>query len=230
MGRRRRRPRASHSHIRLILGQTHYWLTATFRTPRAVVFSLIFPALLLVLFSSIFVAGDDTAKLSGGEQVTAKAYFTAGMLAYAITLSSFVLGTATMCVLGIGLTAAVDSAEAASSIGPLRGHPLLHLRDLRPGRPAPGLARGARARLPPLPLGRRTRARARPRRRHWARGRQRRRPGGLGPGRRGSGAALLPVGAADSACPDRGTPLGASLPGPAVRVAFRHSDSYGPVF
>jgi len=176
--------------IGLILRQTRYWLTATFRTPRAVVFSLIFPALLLVMFNSIFVGGDDTAKLAGGEEIEAKAYFTAGMLAYAIMLTSFtqllmvlttqresgelkryrgtpapawtfiasfamrsvvlvammtvvllgiahfaydvpisadgavglvvyiVLGTATMCSLGIGLTAVVDSAEAASSIGP----------------------------------------------------------------------------------------------------------------
>jgi ABC-2 type transport system permease protein len=176
--------------LRIIAVQARYWLTSTFRTPRAVIFTLVFPALLLVMFNSIFVGGNETADLSGGLKVAAHAYFTAGMLAYAIILTSFTqmlialttqrergelkryrgtpvpswtfivslalrsvtlvalmtvvllgiahfaydvrisadgavglavyiaLGTATMCSLGIGLTALIDSEDAASSVGP----------------------------------------------------------------------------------------------------------------
>jgi len=174
----------------IVLGQTRYWLKSTFRTPRALIFSMFFPVLLLVMFNSIFIQNSDTAKLSGGVVIAAKAYFTAGMLAYAITLSSYttllinittqresgelkryrgtpvpswtfivsfalrsvalvaimtalllgiahfaynvpisadgalglvvyvLLGTTTLCALGIGLTAWMDSTDAASSIGP----------------------------------------------------------------------------------------------------------------
>jgi ABC-2 type transport system permease protein len=180
---------ATVSDLAIVLGQTRYWLKATFRTPRAVVFSLIFPVLLLVMFNSIFVSSSDTTDIQGAT-VGAKAYFTAGMLAYAIMLSSFTtmlmslttlresgelkryrgtpvpawtfiasfalrsvalvammtaillsiahfaydvaipadgavgiavyvsLGTATMCALGIAVSAVVDSVDSASSIGP----------------------------------------------------------------------------------------------------------------
>jgi ABC-2 type transport system permease protein len=176
--------------LRIVLIQTGYWLKVMLRTPRAVVFSLIFPVILLVLFNSIFLSGSDTAKLSDGAVIAAQAYFTAGMMAYSIMLSSYtsllmaittqresgelkryrgtpvpawtfivsfalrsvvlvttmsalllaiahfaydvpipadgaigivvyvVLGTVTMCSLGIGLTAVIDSTEAAASIGP----------------------------------------------------------------------------------------------------------------
>jgi ABC-2 type transport system permease protein len=176
--------------VAIVLGQTRYWLLATFRTPRVVIFSLIFPVILMVLFNSIFTTDTDTAKLSDNVKVAAHAYFTAGMLAYAIMLSAFTsllitittrresgelkryrgtpvpawtfiasfalrsvalvagvtvvlltvshfaydvpisadaavglavyvaLGTATMCALGIGLSAVVDSEDAASSVGP----------------------------------------------------------------------------------------------------------------
>lgn len=178
------------SDVAIVGRQTRYWLTATLRNPRAMVFSLIFPVVLLVLFNSIFVSGSDTVQLSGDEQVAASAYFTAGMLAYAAMFSSFtqmlisvttqresgelkryrgtpvpawtfivscalrsvalvavmtvlmlaianlaygvalpaaaivgvavyaLLGTATMCALGIASTSAVDTVDAASSIGP----------------------------------------------------------------------------------------------------------------
>jgi ABC-2 type transport system permease protein len=178
------------SDLRIVAIQTAYWLKATLRNPRAVIFSLLFPAVLLVLFNSIFIAGNDSVRLTGDQEVAAQAYFTAGMLAYSIMLSAFtsllmalttqresgelkryrgtpvpawtfiasfalrsvalvatmtvlllaiahfaydvsisadgalglavyvILGTATMCSLGIGFTVLVDSADAASSIGP----------------------------------------------------------------------------------------------------------------
>ena len=69
--------------------QTRYWLKATLRNPRAVVFTLVFPVILLVMFNSIFIEGSDSVDLSAGEKVAGSAYFTAGMLAYATMLSSF---------------------------------------------------------------------------------------------------------------------------------------------
>jgi ABC-2 type transport system permease protein len=176
--------------LRIVATQARYWVTSTFRTPRAVVFTLVFPVLLLVMFNSIFVGSNDTIDLSGGVKIGAHAYFTAGMLSYAILLTAFTqllialtlqrergelkryrgtpvpswtfiaslamrsvalvalmsavllgiahfaydvpisgdgaiglvvyiaLGTAAMCSLGIGLTAIVDSEDAASSVGP----------------------------------------------------------------------------------------------------------------
>jgi ABC-2 type transport system permease protein len=178
------------SDIAIVGLQTRYWLKATFRNPRAVVFTLVFPVILLVMFNSIFIKGSDSVDLSPTEQVAGSAYFTAGMLAYATMLSSFtqmlislttqresgelkryrgtpvpawtfivsfalrsvtlvalmtaimlgiahfaydvtvpaagvpslivyvLLGTATMCSLGIALTSVVDSVDAASSVGP----------------------------------------------------------------------------------------------------------------
>jgi ABC-2 type transport system permease protein len=179
------------SDVAIIAVQTRYWITTTLRTPRAVIFSLLFPIILLVLFNSIFAGGSDqTTTLTTGERVDASAYFTAGLLAYAITLSAYtsmlvslvtqreagelkryrgtpvpswtfivslalravvlvgvmsvimialahfaydvplpagsiggiavyvVLGTATMCAIGIGVSSVVDSVDAASSIGP----------------------------------------------------------------------------------------------------------------
>jgi ABC-2 type transport system permease protein len=75
--------------LRLVLVQARYALLATARTPRVVVFGVIFPLILVVLFNSIFSSGDDqTVNFSGGT-LDAEAYFTAGIVAYAIMLASF---------------------------------------------------------------------------------------------------------------------------------------------
>ncbi|MFI6444475.1 ABC transporter permease [Kitasatospora sp. NPDC050543] len=75
--------------LRVLLTQTRYSLTSTLRTSRAVVFGIVFPVFLLVLFNSAFTSGaDSTIEFAGGTMST-KAYFTAGMAAYAITMQSF---------------------------------------------------------------------------------------------------------------------------------------------
>jgi ABC-type multidrug transport system permease subunit len=174
----------------LVATQTRYSLVALFRTPRAVIFGVIFPPLLVVIFNSIFAkSGGAQVVHFNGTTLSFQSYFTAGIMAYAITLSSFstlaitlttqrengqlkryrgtpvpawtfiaalvarsiavtcltvaatfaagaaygasisgagvvglvvyaVLGTATMCALGIGLTALTPTAEAASAIAP----------------------------------------------------------------------------------------------------------------
>jgi ABC-2 type transport system permease protein len=76
------------SDLRLLLLQTRYAIVSTSRNPRAVVFSLAFPVILLVLFNSIFISGDDTTK-AAGHTVSGSAYFTAGMVAYSLGLICF---------------------------------------------------------------------------------------------------------------------------------------------
>ena len=52
------------------------------------VFGLVFPVVLLVMFNSVFVRGNDTVMLDG-VGVDAHAYFTGAMVAYAILLAAF---------------------------------------------------------------------------------------------------------------------------------------------
>jgi ABC-2 type transport system permease protein len=74
--------------LRLVLVQTRAQLASIARNRRAVVITLVIPVMLLVLFNSIFVGGDDTVDLMGAK-VTAPAYFTGGMVAYAVVGSAF---------------------------------------------------------------------------------------------------------------------------------------------
>jgi ABC-2 type transport system permease protein len=74
--------------MRLVFTQTRYQLTSLARNRRALIFIVVFPVLLLVMFNSIFVSGSDSTELDG-VRVSAQAYFTGGMLAYAIMLSAF---------------------------------------------------------------------------------------------------------------------------------------------
>lgn len=176
------------SELAVVLSQTRYSLISLRRNKRAWIFTVIFPVILLVLFAGVF--GSDDTTTVGGTQVSLDAYFTAGMMAYALTGACFttlaitltsqresgllkrfrgtpipswtfivsqilrslvlvvimvvvlglvahfaygvdfpidtfgalvlylVLGTATMCTLGIALTAVTPSAEAASAIAP----------------------------------------------------------------------------------------------------------------
>lgn len=89
--------------LRLVLTQTRYQLLSVMRNRRAVVFSVVFPVVLLVLFNSIFAGETDTIEVAG-TKVTAEAYFTGGMLAYAILLSAFT-------TLAIGLTTQRESGQ-----------------------------------------------------------------------------------------------------------------------
>jgi ABC-2 type transport system permease protein len=75
--------------VRLVLVQARYALLTIARTPRVVVFGIVFPVILLVLFNSIFSSGGDPTVKFGGGTIDAQAYFTAGIAAYAIMLASF---------------------------------------------------------------------------------------------------------------------------------------------
>jgi ABC-2 type transport system permease protein len=98
--------------VHLVAVQTRFQLIGLARNRRAVVLGLVFPVVLLVMFNSVFVRGDDTVDLAGAT-VTAHAYFTAAMLAYAILGSAF-------SQLAIGLVGQRESGQLKR----LRGTPV----------------------------------------------------------------------------------------------------------
>lgn len=170
------------------LSQTRYALVSLSRNKRAVLFTVLLPVFLLVLFAAVW--GSDDVTVVRGVNIDLDAYYTAGIIAYAITAASFttlaiglttmretgilkrlrgtpipswtfvvaqilrslvlvvlmvvllglvarlafgvdfgagtigalivyiLLGTATMCTLGMALTAVTTSAEAAATIAP----------------------------------------------------------------------------------------------------------------
>jgi ABC-2 type transport system permease protein len=99
--------------LRLVLTQARFALLVGFRDPRAVVFGIAFPVVLLVMFNSIFVSGSsDTVHIAGGT-ISADAYFTAAISAYAIGLSTFT-------TLVVGLTTQRETGQLKR----LRGTPM----------------------------------------------------------------------------------------------------------
>lgn len=99
--------------LRLALTQARYALLTTFRNSRTVVFQMAFPVILLILFDSVFTKGSDETVTFGGGTITASAYFTAGLAAYAVALSTFTN-------LAIGLTMQRESGQLKR----LRGTPM----------------------------------------------------------------------------------------------------------
>jgi ABC-2 type transport system permease protein len=75
--------------LRVLATQTKFAVITTLRTQRVVVFSIVFPVVLLVLFNSIFTHGSNRTTHFSGGLITTAAYFTAGMAAYAIMLQTF---------------------------------------------------------------------------------------------------------------------------------------------
>jgi ABC-2 type transport system permease protein len=75
---------------RIVIAQARTAITVALRTPRALVFTIAFPIVMLVLFNSIFIhSGDNTTTLPNNLQLDASAYFTAGIVAYSVALSTF---------------------------------------------------------------------------------------------------------------------------------------------
>ena len=99
--------------VRLALTQARYALLTAFRNPRTVVFQMAFPVILLILFNSIFTKGSDETVTFAGGTITASAYFTAGLAAYATALSTFTN-------LAIGLTMQRETGQLKR----LRGTPM----------------------------------------------------------------------------------------------------------
>lgn len=72
-----------------VTAQARAAIVVALRTPRGLVFTLAFPLVMLVLFNSIFVNGSESATLPGDLKLSAQAYFTAGIIAYSVALSTF---------------------------------------------------------------------------------------------------------------------------------------------
>lgn len=98
---------------RLVLSQTRVAILVALRTPRGLVFTLAFPLILLVLFNSIFISGNQTATLPNNLKLSAQAYFTAGIIAYAVALSTFTT-----------LTVSLTTARERGQLKRLRGTPM----------------------------------------------------------------------------------------------------------
>ena len=74
----------------IVLNQARMAILVAMRTPRTVIFTAAFPLILLVLFNSIFNhGGKQTTTLPSDARISAEAYFTAGIIAYAVALSTF---------------------------------------------------------------------------------------------------------------------------------------------
>lgn len=91
---------------------TLYGLKGLTRNSRILIFTIIFPVVLLVLFASVFGDDGDAIRI-GDARIPSDAYFTAGITAYAIMMSSF-------STLAIGLTSQRESGQLKR----LRGTPL----------------------------------------------------------------------------------------------------------
>jgi ABC-2 type transport system permease protein len=72
----------------LLLRQTAFLLAGFRRDPRAMMFSVAMPVVLLVLFGSV-IGGDTQTTKVGGFPIPIDAYFTAGIAAYSIMLIGF---------------------------------------------------------------------------------------------------------------------------------------------
>jgi ABC-2 type transport system permease protein len=101
------------SDVSLVVTQTRYGFKTLFRTPRVLVFSVLFPVLLLVLFCSIFTTGKNATVEFHGHMVDTATYFTAGIMAYAVMTSAF-------STLAVAITARRERGELKR----LRGTPL----------------------------------------------------------------------------------------------------------
>ncbi len=73
----------------IVLAQARMAILVATRTPRTLIFTIAFPLVFLVLFNSIFIKNGDTATLPNDLKLSAQAYFTAGIIAYAVALSTF---------------------------------------------------------------------------------------------------------------------------------------------
>jgi ABC-2 type transport system permease protein len=99
--------------VKILLRQTRYALVATIRNSRSVVFGIVFPVILLVLFNSIFSSGSNSTDKFHLHLVSTRAYFTAGLAAYAIMLQGF----STLAV-------AVTTQRESGQLKRLRGTPM----------------------------------------------------------------------------------------------------------
>ena len=99
--------------LAIVRTQGRYALITALRTPRTLIFSIIFPLILLVMFNSIFSKGANETHHFAGHTITAASYFTAGLAAYSITLTTFT-----------ALVVAITTQRESGQLKRLRGTPM----------------------------------------------------------------------------------------------------------
>ena len=99
--------------VSMLLTQTRFALLSALRSARTVFFGVVFPVFLLVLFNSIFTHGSESHTTYGGGTIPTKAFFTAGLAAYAIALQTFT-------TIAVSVTTERESGELKR----LRGTPM----------------------------------------------------------------------------------------------------------
>ena len=75
--------------VRILLTQARYAIAAGVRSSNALVFGIALPIFLLVLFNEVFAHGSDKTTHVGHDLINTTAYYTAGLVAYAIMLQTF---------------------------------------------------------------------------------------------------------------------------------------------
>lgn len=99
--------------LRILAVQTRFALVATSRNPRVLVFNIALPIFLLVLFESVFTHGGNRTTHVAGELISTKAYYVAGLAAYAVMLQTFT-----------SLAIAVTTQRETGQLKRLRGTPM----------------------------------------------------------------------------------------------------------
>jgi ABC-2 type transport system permease protein len=73
----------------MLTTQAKYAILGGMRSSNALIFGVVLPIFLLVLFNAVFVRGSNKITHVGGVAIDLKAYYTAGLTAYAIMLQTF---------------------------------------------------------------------------------------------------------------------------------------------
>jgi ABC-2 type transport system permease protein len=74
---------------RILFTQAKYAILGGLRNSNALIFGIVLPIFLLVLFNAVFVRGSNKVTHVHGIAIDLKAYYTAGLTAYAIMLQTF---------------------------------------------------------------------------------------------------------------------------------------------
>jgi len=75
--------------LRILAVQTRFALVGARRNPRVLVFNIALPIFLLVLFEGVFTGAGNRTTHVAGELISTKAYYVAGLAAYAVMLQTF---------------------------------------------------------------------------------------------------------------------------------------------
>lgn len=99
--------------LRILGTQARYAILTALRSPRVMIFGVAFPIVLLVLFCSIFAQNGSATTHVAGHAIATKAYYTAGVAAYAIMVQTFT-----------SLSISVTTQRETGQLKRLRGTPV----------------------------------------------------------------------------------------------------------